>query len=432
MARPSPETIYARNVQLSQYHWTDWGGTDVDSTIWIDSKNAGYTVLNRTWQGSNTANYKDMIKQYSKSKLKRLLPFNYYYATQVIDWDRWGFVQNGTRFVPDPLTNGSKVAEVDNVHYSSSIAWRPAPPVDESYCSDAYTRARSKLADAMSSNVNLAQSLGERRQTALMLANSIERIRKGAHALRHGDIGSAVEAFASDGKHFRSGITPAARAAARTKDFSNLWLEMKYGWRPLLSDIYGAIDLLSQNLLVDSWYTNVSARATAYNQRSGKDSDGRVGTWVTKSRTRVRYSVNYRVGDELKRLAAQTGLSNPALLAWELLPYSFVVDWFIPVGNYLEGLTAFDGFVLHSGHESVVHESETFEDYFKSWNTGGADYWVVNRHGCRRRRKVIYERKAITDFPSMGAFPSFRSPIGNDPLDRFTTSFALLRQLFRR
>jgi len=30
------------------------------------------------------------------------------------------------------------------------------------------------------------------------------------------------------------------------------------------------------------------------------------------------------------------GLQDPASVAWELLPWSFVVDWFIPIGNWLE------------------------------------------------------------------------------------------------
>lgn len=33
---------------------------------------------------------------------------------------------------------------------------------------------------------------------------------------------------------------------------------------------------------------------------------------------------------------AQLGLLNPEIVAWELLPFSFVADWFIPIGSYLE------------------------------------------------------------------------------------------------
>jgi hypothetical protein len=34
------------------------------------------------------------------------------------------------------------------------------------------------------------------------------------------------------------------------------------------------------------------------------------------------------------------GLANPAALVWEALPLSFVFDWFVPVGNWLQGATA--------------------------------------------------------------------------------------------
>ena len=32
------------------------------------------------------------------------------------------------------------------------------------------------------------------------------------------------------------------------------------------------------------------------------------------------------------------GLMDPLSVVWELIPYSFVVDWFIPIGTYLENL----------------------------------------------------------------------------------------------
>lgn len=36
--------------------------------------------------------------------------------------------------------------------------------------------------------------------------------------------------------------------------------------------------------------------------------------------------------------ARQLGLVDPATVVWELIPYSFVVDWFLPIGSYLENL----------------------------------------------------------------------------------------------
>jgi hypothetical protein len=31
-----------------------------------------------------------------------------------------------------------------------------------------------------------------------------------------------------------------------------------------------------------------------------------------------------------------SGLKDPLSVAWELLPYSFVADWFIPIGDFLQ------------------------------------------------------------------------------------------------
>jgi hypothetical protein len=34
--------------------------------------------------------------------------------------------------------------------------------------------------------------------------------------------------------------------------------------------------------------------------------------------------------------ARQMGLANPTTIIWERIPWSFVVDWFIPIGTYLD------------------------------------------------------------------------------------------------
>jgi hypothetical protein len=46
------------------------------------------------------------------------------------------------------------------------------------------------------------------------------------------------------------------------------------------------------------------------------------------------------------------GVINPLSIAWELSPYSFVVDWFIPVGNVLSALSDTIGLELQDGYQS--------------------------------------------------------------------------------
>lgn len=146
--------------------------------------------------------------------------------------------------------------------------------------------------------------------------------------------------------------------------------------------------------------------------------------------TTAKLVYNVRCEDSLKAVAANTGISNPALLAWELLPWSFVIDWFIPVGDYLESLSAFDGFTFSGGSQVLV----TRGDYFSNHSTQSYATWNRKRvvSGWRRREYLFFDRTSMGASLPPAVPPSFRYPLGGDPLARFTTAFSLMRGLFKR
>lgn len=53
--------------------------------------------------------------------------------------------------------------------------------------------------------------------------------------------------------------------------------------------------------------------------------------------------------DTLAQLGSH-GLLNPAALAWELFPVSFVIDWFVPIGDFLGGLSTHFGMEFRDGY----------------------------------------------------------------------------------
>lgn len=47
------------------------------------------------------------------------------------------------------------------------------------------------------------------------------------------------------------------------------------------------------------------------------------------------------------------GLTNPLEVTWELLPFSFVADWFLPIGDYVSILDSTLGYILKGGTNTV-------------------------------------------------------------------------------
>lgn len=129
---------------------------------------------------------------------------------------------------------------------------------------------------------------------------------------------------------------------------SNAWLAYTYGLRPLISDVYSAMKVLSKPKLdtvpVKVVRSGNSQTAGFYWQNSSKTQKSRID-YVIKSRGEITFEVTNPLFKSLDSL----GLINPALVAWELVPFSFVVDWFVPVGKAIQGIVPPQGVQFRDG-----------------------------------------------------------------------------------
>lgn len=126
---------------------------------------------------------------------------------------------------------------------------------------------------------------------------------------------------------------------------SKRWLEGRYGWRPFIFDIMSMIEAAKSR--------PVRFTARAKDVRSGTISQyngtmslyigcGATGMHVDGTlyrRLRVGSTVDYHV--DLGLDALSFGLFDILGTGWELIPYSFVIDWFINLGDQLQALQAF-------------------------------------------------------------------------------------------
>lgn len=290
--------------------------------------------------------------------------------------------------------------------------------------------ARKVLNGLKDQSFNAAQALAERKQTADLFAKTATRVAKAITSLRKGDMLGAARGL---------GVVPPKRAKRRfNKSFvkgqadavGNAWLELQYGWKPLLNDVYGAAEHLakSNNNAMRGKVHGRAARQETITTTTKHSVAPYTGTYTTVStgtaKVSIRYTILYEVSSPTEQSLSKLGITNPLLLAWELLPYSFVADWFLPVGNWLSTLDATRGLTFKAGSYA----------YYRKWEESTSTEWGYGNSGYRSTgweqsgtRNVSVRRVPISGFPS-APFPSFKNPLSTSHV---ASALSLLLQLKR-
>jgi hypothetical protein len=243
------------------------------------------------------------------------------------------------------------------------------------------------------------------------------------------------------------GLSPKKRANRRfnsefavdqSKAIGNAWLELQYGWKPLLSDVYGSMETLAKanvngnpNTLFQKCTGRAARKEGFFRQTNESMPSGSFGfSKLTRDFTfecYVRAGVTYTQSSASLQSLSKVGISNPLLLGWELLPYSFVVDWFLPIGNYLSSLDATNGLTFHSGYVTVFSKMKgtTFRDINYSYASGLVCVYEVTQENYE---EIKCNRTTLAGFPSM-PFPSFKNPLSTSHV---ASAMSLLLQTIKK
>lgn len=266
----------------------------------------------------------------------------------------------------------------------------------------AVTKALLKLKD---SDINLGVAFGERKETTRMLLGTLKGLTKAARSLRKGNLKGVAEGLGLKG----------LKNAPRGQNFSNRWLELQYGWQPLYNDVFGAIQALHKSDLDDPRRYMVTVKGSSMEKKSVSRSDNlnyavrailQTDTWEGAF---VR--LDYYLENPLTRALSSLGITNPLEVAWELVPFSFVVDWFIPVGNYLSVLDADVGYKFRAGSLSRLYKQSIRGGIIASGHNPGYTPW--NTYGSVVARSMNLDRIVYSRSPLPRA-PSFKSPFSRN------------------
>lgn len=114
-----------------------------------------------------------------------------------------------------------------------------------------------------------------------------------------------------------------------------LWLSWSLGWRPLLADAENAAIAVAHTMDPQKTTYRVKASVSSPNSVIGGFPVGN-GWWEAKdAETRRSKQVYFQIREDMS-LPDNLGVTDLAGVAWEVMTLSFVVDWFIPIGSWLE------------------------------------------------------------------------------------------------
>lgn len=221
----------------------------------------------------------------------------------------------------------------------------------------AFNKAYSKLVSEMHDTVSLGLALAEAREAADMIEHRADHLRTGWLALVQGNFLKFLKTFSLRPKAHHVG-----RKWIRPQQAASIWLEYWFGWAPFVSDIYSALEALEAPY--PEGFVEGSGKVIKTYNLSTSSSHYFYGYKTVHKATIVVYckvGCRVRIDNPLLYRLNQFGVLNPAVVLWGRKPLSFLVDWFLPVSQFLGSFTDFVG--LHRDREYTTYYQKGSEEY---------------------------------------------------------------------
>lgn len=218
------------------------------------------------------------------------------------------------------------------------------------------------------------------------------------------------------------------------RDLADLHLASSFGVLPLGSDIGELVGKLYEVQMHHNWYkamtdgnahtvrASVSMRVSRTNEQQGSRNITYTDDESCESKGTLSANVHITpVSNDVRnrRYFNQIiGFNVPLQIAWELVPFSFVVDWFLPVGEVLSrfepkrffgSLAAEVQFLSRwSSVKTISRVERTVHAGIQPSVFGRKDQFVISSGGHSVREMTVYERQtswpALNWMPPKGAF----------------------------
>jgi len=301
------------------------------------------------------------------------------------------------------------------------------------------TLARSRV---MQPDFNGLVALGELRENLQYLRNPLKEAfklathfqkRKLVYNQRLSQALGKATVYDDYGYYLRGAKEISKRTKGIIKDIESLYLSVRYGMRPLVMDVSNLMDTLSFPRVTPRERATAKKEVTTGSTTTSTPTISSITynyTDTMESSTSVHAGLLYQHELEIYRDRWGLGFSEVFLTAWNLIPLSFVADWFLNVGTFIRSVEP-----SVSGNILGTYISERSETTVKrvynsaSFNTAG---WSTSRQptGSYTTKWVSYSRNPHLPNASIvvkkDAFLSFAKDFG-----RVADLFSLIHQRIR-
>lgn len=394
--------VPARNNGFGNFTFTEncvETNTSVKSDGTRTSSQTGWVQQNHSCRRAQKS--KNLRKPKGSSGILFISPSSYDRGVRNVTYESgvWSKTSTGTQIVYQEKEGPPNVKASWSMLSVLPMMGGDLVSIDNNLNNQARTECLIKLKGAKAS---LGADMAEGKQTVRMLAQSAKTLGEMLKAAKRGQWHLIPKQFKF---HFGGGKkTPA-----------NMWLELNYGWLPLMGSIHDLtkvfLDKMEKPLL------KAERRVADFQSFQGKE----IYTgWESSGQARRTHScVLYAAPtDAFLQRMNKVGVTNPLSIGWEVTRLSFVVDWLIPVGDFLEALDATMGLEFIGGYTSQWCEGSSQARLLPP------DGWEEHAPRTAEMEFFSMRRQRLTGFPA--ALPYIKSPFSTSHV---ASAIALIHQL---
>lgn len=214
-------------------------------------------------------------------------------------------------------------------------------------------RLETRIQNELSSKIRIGAaalpvSIAETKETMSFIAGAVKDIAASFRALTRFQPTEAVNILVY-------GSRQGYRDKRIHEALADRWLGWSYGVKPLIQDVEGAALALAKTVTAEeNKVMHFTSRQSDYFSGNGRGPanpvEGANFVRVTAQATlKGRGDVWAEIADVFQQGLHEFGFQNFAGAAWEVIPYSFVVDWFLPIGEWLSSFTPPNNLLFKGG-----------------------------------------------------------------------------------